>query len=59
MTVMIPKESSMVLMPGPVLATSGILVLLKVVVSGLMVGVCGTVTPRAVPGSGWAGLGVL
>lgn len=56
---MIPKESSMVLMPGPVLATSGILVLLKLVVSGLMVAVCGTVTSRAVPEPGLAVVGVL
>ena len=52
MTVMIPKDSSIVLMPGPVLPTSGILVLLKLVVSGLMVAGSRTVTSRAVPGSG-------
>lgn len=42
----------MVLMPGPLLATSGILVLLKLVVSGLAVAVSGTVASRVVPASG-------
>ena len=56
---MIPKDSSIVLMLGPVLATSGILVLLKLVVSGLMVAVSGTVTSRVVPGSGLAVVVVL
>lgn len=53
-TVMIPKDSSMALMLGPLLATSGILVLLKLVVSGLTVAVSGTDASRVVPASGLA-----
>ena len=41
-------------MLGPLLATSGILVLLKLVVSGLTVAVSGTVASRVVPASGLA-----
>lgn len=44
----------MALMLGPLLATSGILVLLKLVVSGLTVAVSGTVASRVVPASGLA-----
>jgi len=44
----------MALMLGPLLATSGILVLLKLVVSGLTVAVSGTDASRVVPASGLA-----
>lgn len=51
-TVMIPKESNMVPMPGLWVATSGILVLLKLLLSGVIVAVFGPAPSTAVPWSG-------